>query len=79
MRHYGYETNKCHLNQAGFAPPTKFVFFCKGEKIRTLCFKLSCTNKGCYNKSTTSTHYSKQRMNLESSTALESMSIEHLR
>ena len=23
--HYGYETNKRHLNQASFAPPTKFV------------------------------------------------------
>ena len=25
IRHYGYETNKRHLNQAGFAPPSKFV------------------------------------------------------
>ena len=23
--HYGYETNKRHLNQASFAPPTKFI------------------------------------------------------
>ena len=37
IRHYGYETNKRHLNQAGFAPPTKFVNFFVKERKYVLC------------------------------------------
>ena len=47
--------------------------------MRALCFKLPCNNKDCYDKSTKSAHYNKQRINLESSRALESMGIEQMR
>ena len=37
IRHYGYETKKRHLNQAGFASPTKFVNFFAKERKYLLC------------------------------------------
>ena len=37
IRHYGYETNKRHLNQAGFARPTKFINFFAKERKYVLC------------------------------------------
>ena len=37
IRHYGYETNKRHLNQASFAPPTKFVNIFVSERNYLLC------------------------------------------
>ena len=33
IHHYEYETNKCHQNQAGFAPHKLRKYFCIGEKI----------------------------------------------
>ena len=66
-------------NQVSFAPPKKFVNIFIGEKIRTLCFKLPCNNKNCCDKSNTSTHYSKQIMNIGSSTVMKSTGIKHLR
>ena len=41
IRHYGYETNKRHLNQASFAPPTKFVNIFVLERKYVLC-ALNC-------------------------------------
>ena len=73
---YGYEANKRHLNQAGFVPPTKFINIFVLKRKYLLC---AFNNKGCYDKSNMSTHHSKQRTNLESSTALESTGIKHLR
>ena len=79
IHHLGYETNKRHLNQGSFGAPIYI-----GEKILSLCFKMlfsnklfsyklfsNNSNKGCYNGSIMSTHYSKQRINLENSAALE--------
>ena len=39
---------------------------------------MPCNNNGCYDGSIMSTHFSKQRMNLESYTALESTGIEQM-
>ena len=41
MCHYGYETNKRHLNQASFVPPTKFVNIFVNICVRTneLCIR----------------------------------------
>ena len=74
IRHYGYETNKRHLNQASFAPPTKFVNIFVLERKYVLC-ALNCL--AITKAVTTSTHY--QRMNLGSSTVMESTGIKHLR
>ena len=81
VHHYGYETSKCHLNQASFASPTKFVniFVSERNYILTLCFKMPCNNKGCNDGSIMSTHFSTQRMNLENYTARESVGIEQMR
>ena len=54
-------------------------YFCIGEKLLTLCFKMLCNNKGYYNGSIMSTHYSTQRMNFENYTALESTGIKRMR
>ena len=35
--HYGYETNKRHLNQASFAAPTKFANIFVSERNYLLC------------------------------------------
>ena len=64
-------TLKYHLNQASFAPPTKFVIFLCMREITYLCFKMPCNNKGWYDGSIICTRYSTQRINLESYTALE--------
>ena len=37
IHHYGYETYKFHLNQASFAPPTKFVNIFVLERNYLLC------------------------------------------
>ena len=37
IHHDGYETNKCHVNQADFAPPTKFVNIFASERKNLLC------------------------------------------
>ena len=72
IHNHRYKTNKC---QASFVPPTKFVNVFVLERKYLLC---PYNNKVCYDGNNLSTHYNKQRMNLESSTALESLDIKQM-